>query len=424
MGFLVDINATYPHQRNDIYIQGVRKILAKGKNVASMALPYRGNVVTLLPVCYSINATMTKKPKEPVRLREKRLANGNRSLYLDIYHEGSREYEFLRLYLIPETDKSAREKNAQTLSLANAIRARRIVEMQNGRHGFATSGNVSVLQYFDHVSDEHGGGGVWDACRAMLSSYCGKMMMRDIDTRFCVGYKSFLAREGRFQGKANEKHIPLGKSSQNAYFAKFRTFIRHAYNEGVIAEDYCRNVGSVKHPPAKREYLTIDELKRVAAADCKKGVIKRAFLFSCFTGLRISDIRRLVWSDVVEQDGFVRIIFRQKKTQGMEYLDINEQAVAMMGDRGKDSDRVFGDVGNWYELKTNLEELCDNASVQKHITFHCARHTFATMMLTLGTDIYTTSKLLGHTDVKTTQVYAKIIDEKKRSAVSNIPKII
>lgn len=367
---------------------------------------------------------MERKVKEPVRLRKKAIAGGGYSLYLDIYQNGRRQYEFLKLYLIPETDRSAREKNRNTIALANAIKSQRIVEMQNGRHGFVSTGNVSVMQYYDYVSDEHGGGAVWNSCRPMLESYCGNMMMRDVDTRFCEGYKSYLAREGRNQGRPNEMHAPLKKSSQNAYYAKFRTFIRHAYRDGVIPEDYCRNISGVKHPPAKREYLTIDELKRVAGSCCKKEIVKRAFLFSCFTGLRISDIRRLIWADVVDQDGFVRIIFRQKKTQGVEYLDINEQAVAMMGTRGKDGDRVFGDIGNWYELKTNMDELCATANVTKHITFHCARHTFATMMLTLGADLYTTSKLLGHTNIRTTQIYAKIIDDKKREAVGLIPKII
>ena len=377
-------------------------------------------------VCYQINATMTKKIKEPIRLREKRLANGNRSLYLDIYYDGKREYEFLRLYLIPETDKASRDKNRQTMALANAVKAKRIVELQNTKHGFAynTLSDMTVVDYYSMMVEKKGRN-VWNASLTALSRYCGtRIKMKDIDARFCEGYKSFLATQRARDRKVNGKLVLLSKASQNAYLDKFKAFIRNAYNEGAISEDFSRNIKPISHTQAKREYLTLEELRSVAGAECKYEVVKRAFLFSCFTGLRLSDIIKLKWSEVSYANGYTRIVFRQKKTGVLEYLDINEQAAAMMGARGKDDDKVFLGMKQNNGLRIDLNRLMESAGITKHITFHCARHTFATMMLTLGTDIYTTSKLLGHTDVKTTEIYAKIIDEKKRSAVSNIPKII
>lgn len=83
---------------------------------------------------------MTKQEiKEPIRLRRKTLANGNISLYLDIYWNGSRTYEFLKLYLIPEKTKADKEKNRETLKLANSVKAQRIIEIQNGEFGFKTT---------------------------------------------------------------------------------------------------------------------------------------------------------------------------------------------------------------------------------------------------------------------------------------------
>ena len=87
--------------------------------------------------------------KEPIRIRRKKLTNGNVSLYLDIYLNGKREYEFLKLYLIPEKTKADREANRQTLQLANSIKARRIVEVQNGEHGFK-SAYASDTLFFDY----------------------------------------------------------------------------------------------------------------------------------------------------------------------------------------------------------------------------------------------------------------------------------
>ena len=122
-----------------------------------------------------------------------------------------------------------------------------------------------------------------------------------------------------------------------------------------------------------------------------------------------------------EFDGTTRIVFRQKKTKGLEYLDITDQAMRYMGQRGKPDERVF--VGLKYSVWHNLalREWCLKAGITKHITFHCGRHTFAVLQLPLGTEIYTVSKLLGHRELKTTQVYAQIMDAKKREAVNRIP---
>ena len=139
--------------------------------------------------------------------------------------------------------------------------------------------------------------------------------------------------------------------------------------------------------------------------------------------MRWSDINKLTWSEVQEFEGGTRIIFRQKKTKGFEYLDISDQAVKYLGERRKADDKVFHRLkySAWHNLA--LREWCLKADIKKHITFHCGRHTFAVLQLTLGTEIYTVSKLLGHRELKTTQVYAQILDEKKREAVNKIPEL-
>lgn len=170
-------------------------------------------------------------------------------------------------------------------------------------------------------------------------------------------------------------------------------------------------------------YLTIDEVKQVAQTDCESDLIKRAFLFSCLTGLRKCDIIKLTWGEVTEQSGFTRIIFRQKKTKGQEYLDITPQAAEMLGPRGKAMDEVFKGMPCTSTVNFILKLWMQKAQIDKAITFHCARHTFAVMMLDLGTDIYTVSKLLGHRELTTTQIYAKVLDKNKQAAVARIPDI-
>jgi len=145
------------------------------------------------------------------------------------------------------------------------------------------------------------------------------------------------------------------------------------------------------------------------------------FIFSCLTGLRWSDIEKLKWSEVQHSDNlgyFIR--FRQQKTNGAETLPIAEEARELLGEQKEPKERVFTGLkyGNWN--KTYLKDWLIDAGINKHITFHCARHTYATLQLTLGTDIYTVSKLLGHKNLSTTEIYAKVINEKKVEAANKI----
>lgn len=149
--------------------------------------------------------------------------------------------------------------------------------------------------------------------------------------------------------------------------------------------------------------------------------MKRAALFSILTGLRISDILKLDWSELQHSkaNGYY-IQFRQEKTEGEEVLPISEQAYNLLGERGKPADRVFAGLKySAYENKY-LHQWIKDAGINKKITFHSFRHTFACLQLASGTDIYTVSKMLGHRELKTTQIYAKVIDQTKRTAADKI----
>ena len=158
-------------------------------------------------------------------------------------------------------------------------------------------------------------------------------------------------------------------------------------------------------------------------AECKYPALRNAFLFSCLTGLRKSDIEKMKWSEVRQQGEFTRIVFKQKKTGGQEYIDINPQAVVFMGERRKPEDHVFPNFAYSSFYLMELKRWAMRAGITKDITFHSGRHTFAVLMLDLGADIYTVQKLLGHKEIHTTQIYAKIMDKKKQEAVCMIPDI-
>ncbi len=383
--------------------------------------------------------TMAEKIKEPVRLRRKTLTNGNVSLYLAINTgAGRREYEFLRLYLIPEKTKADKLRNRETLALANSIKAQRIVDIQNGAHGFKSDFKEQTL-FFDYYQaltekrkkrETKGNSSNWASCLRHMRKYEPRrnITFADITPQWVQGFKDYLEDEAEAFGcdhrKRKDRH-PLSQNSKQSYFNKLRACLRQAYEDGIIRQNPMRGILGFSSQEGMRQYLSLDEVKAMAAADCNYPEVKRAFLFSCLTGLRRSDIVKLTWGEVTQLGGRTRLVFRQKKTGGQEYLDITPQAADLIGERGnaKGDDKVFGNILNPSDTNDNLRIWALRAGVDKHISFHCGRHTFAVLMLTLGTDIYTVSKLLGHRELKTTQIYAKIVDEKKQEAVDNIPPI-
>ncbi len=379
-----------------------------------------------------------KKIKEPIKVRQKPLQNGNISLYLDIYRDGKRSYEFLKLYLIPERTREDKEKNRQTMQLANSIKSKRIVEMQNGEYGFKSEYATDTL-FFDYYRamcekrhgnpESRGNWGNWYSCLHHLMKYekNERITFAEITTEWVQGFHDYLEHDAVAWGHDYRKRIkdkPLSRNSKLSYFNKLRACLNQAFEDGVIPKNPARGVENFKEEEGTRMYLTIDEVRKLAQTDCEYPCIKRAFLFSCLTGLRRSDIERLTWSEVFNQGDFTRIIFKQKKTKGQEYLDITQQAADLMGERGEPNAQVFSDIHSPTVTNTAIREWVLRAGIQKKITFHCGRHTFATMMLDLGTDIYTVSKLLGHRQLSTTQIYAKVMDKNKQRAVANIPDVL
>ena len=164
----------------------------------------------------------------------------------------------------------------------------------------------------------------------------------------------------------------------------------------------------IKVPESKREFLTVDEIKALIATECPREDVKRAYLFACYCGLRLSDIYALRWRDLSKDGEQWRASVVMKKTTTPIFLPLSSQAMKWLPERGDapDDGRVFDGLIAEPNINKVLAKWTKAAGIAKKITYHTSRHTFATMMLTLGADLYTTSKLLGHSNVKTTQIYA------------------
>ena len=354
----------------------------------------------------------------------KRNQGGKTSLYLDYYHKGKRKTEYLKLYLDPNAKtKEQKEVNKKTLQLAETIRAQRQIEIQNGVYGFRDNEKLkgSFTAYIELLTekrkDSSGNYGNWDSMLKHLKSFIPMdITFAEVDRKFVQEFKYYLDKEAKTKSDQG-----LSQNSKYSYFNKLRAALKQAVKDDIIPHNPAEGVEAFKQGEPEREFLTLEELQAVVNTECEIPQLKTAFIFSCLTGLRWSDINKLVWSEVQHSNDMGYYIrFRQKKTKGAETLPISEQAFGLLGERQGKDERVFKGLkySAWHNLK--LQQWVMRAGITKTITFHCARHTYATLQLTAGTDIYTVSKLLGHRELKTTQVYAKIIDDKKKEAANKI----
>ena len=363
--------------------------------------------------------------KEMVRLRERKMPSGNISLYLDIWQNGKRQYEYLKLYLVSPKTALDRKNNKDTKQLAENIRAKRQLEIQNNTYGFTSKfkKGVDYIKFFESLMEERkdslGNYGNWDATLKHLKICFGnKIIFNEINVKFVEQFKKYLENDA-----VTKSYKPLSSNTKNSYFNKFKASLNTAFEQHILNDNPAKRVKGIKGENPHREYLTLDELRILVKTEHKNIKMKNAFLFSCLTGLRWSDIQKLTWSEVVKHNDGYRIIFRQQKTGQQEYLDVNTQSLNYLGERQEQTERVFKGLkySAWHNVE--LTKWMLKAGITKDITFHCGRHTFAVLQLEMGTDIFTVSKLLGHKDIKTTMIYAQIVDEKKKEAVNKIPNI-
>lgn len=354
----------------------------------------------------------------------KRNQGGKTSLYLDYYHKGKRKTEYLKLYLDPNAKtKEQKEVNKKTLQLAETIQAQRQIEIQNGTFGFRDNEKMkgSFIAYMRMLTVQRksssGNYGNWDSAVKHLENFRpNDITLGEVDRQFVLKFKDYLDKDVK-----SKNDVGLSQNSKYSYFNKLRAALKQAVKDGMLPTNPSEGIEAFKQGESQREFLTLEELQSIVNVKCEIPQLKTAFLFSCLSGLRWSDIQKLLWSEVQhskEMGYYIR--FRQKKTKGVETQPISDQAFKLLGERRKPEEKVFVGLkySAWHNLK--LQQWIMKAGISKTITFHCARHTYATLQLTMGTDIYTVSKLLGHKELKTTQIYAKIIDDKKKEAANRI----
>lgn len=325
------------------------------------------------------------------------------SLYLEYNRDNKRQYFYPDLFLT--NDKI---KDDQILRMIQRIRDEKEQEIYQGKvsiDGFSMKSGKKFLS--EHASPiistkRKRTAEFYKMGVSSLIQYSGDMHLIKYSKKTITNWLNALT---------------ISLLSKHNYLQAVKYIFKLAVEEKLIPQNPCDKV-TCSYPESKREFLTLDEVQQVYNTDFDVPVVKDAFLFSCYTGLRLGDIRSLRWVNIV--DGYIE--HTQNKTGHSERLKLHPVALEIIDRQPRVADTVFL-LNAQKSLFKHIKRLIQQSQITKTITFHCARHTFATLLLTYDEDIYTVSKLLGHKDVKTTQIYAKIIDKKKDAAIDNLPSL-
>lgn len=365
--------------------------------------------------------------KNNITLREKKLANNNISLYLDIYRDGKRSYEFLKLY-ITEKPRSPeeRQKNKENLALAEKIRTERESILNNEAFGFTAPSKqkVNYLDFYQSYIDGYTKKdirmiqGSFDRFKSFLSdeypSLKNHIRPDQIDKDMMKKFVDYLHARSVGEGA-------LG------YYQRFKKVLRYANEKGLIYKNPCSGVPcTVDEASLKKDVLSMDEIRLLAATPYQNTEIRRAFLFCLYAGLRYCDVVDLTYGNVDYSNKLLK--FEQAKTKGhsknsIVIIPLNNTLLSLIGASEDKNTKIFMLPSHTGCLKA-LRTWVARAGIDKHITWHCARHSFAVNLLgEYKTDIKTVASLLGHSGLKHTEKYTRAVDELKKTAINALPDL-
>jgi integrase len=362
-----------------------------------------------------------------VILRKRELNNNRSSLFIELYEGKGTDGKYkrtyrplnLQIYTKPK-DITEKNHNHNTLILAKKIVTREQHDFDLEVNGFNRKNKAksNFITFFKELTetkyDSKGNYGSWTSTLNLLIEYGGsEITFEKIDTHFIEGFKKFLDTH-----KTKRTGNILAQNSKVSYFRKLKASLRYALNNSIIDFNPADRVQGIAEEETIREYLDKSEIDKLIKTPLKPEILKKAFLFSCLTGLRFGDIKKMAWSELEIFNNELRIKIRQEKTKNTQYLELHPQAIELINSFEKKNSYIFdGLIYNNEKIKNWVIR----AGIDKNITFHCARHTHATLLMTSGVDLYVIKEILGHKNIHTTQIYTKIVDERRKDAINKLP---
>ncbi len=311
--------------------------------------------------------------------------------------------------------RKLRQREYDNADLYSDTESAQVEQKERSQHNFVEYFNATAKKRHAKSSDSIRVN--WKRAYELIKLFAGDTLpFSKIDNRFAEDFKLYLLSAPCGGNKSGT----ISRNTAVTYFSIFKAALKQAFVDGYLTTDLSAKIKGIPEQESRREYLTVEELNVLASTPCERDVLKRAALFSALTGLRHCDIQKLRWKEICINGNQAQLHFTQQKTKGVEYMPISQQALELCGEPREPEQLVFEDLPDPAWISKPLKRWIEAAGITKRITFHCFRHTYATLQLSSGTDIYTVSKMLGHTNVKTTQIYAKVVDEKKSKAAQAI----
>ncbi|MEA4937198.1 MAG: site-specific integrase [Paludibacter sp.] len=380
-------------------------------------------------MCKIMGATSRKGTKKHnVVLREKTLSNGNLSLYLDIYSDGKRYYEFLKLYINKKARTSLeREANKETLELAEKIRTQRESDLNHQKHGqiSPSSKKINFLDYYQAYIDRYTKADIRmikasferfkDFLKQYYPNFQHKLKPDQIDKDMMISFVEYLESRSTGEGALT-------------FYKRFKKVIKYAVEHNVITKNPCTGVVcKVDENALTKDILSVEEMKKLINTKYpeQNPETRRAFIFTLYTGIRFCDLIELKFSNVDYSNKILK--FNQAKTKGKSStswvnIPLNGTLLSLIGEKPENDDYIFHLPSQTMCLKT-LRHWVKRAGIDKHITWHGGRHSFAVNILNNGANIKTVASLLGHSGLKHTEKYTRAVDSLKEAAINSLPKL-
>lgn len=356
-----------------------------------------------------------------VHLRERKNQDGTTSLYMDIYHEGRRYYEFLdHLKLVKPSNPLERTANKDKKDIAKEIATKKSLELQSREHNIIPKfkNKADFLEYYQKYIDRYPNkdkrviqSSLFQFKEFLKANHIKTLPMNEVTEGLVEDFKNHLSDHMNGETPAN-------------YFKKFKKVLKQATKEKLLSINPGLDIRiKANQTTIEKEILTIDEISKLSQTPITSQQTANAFIFCCYTGLRWIDLISLKWEnvDLVAQ----KLSFKQSKTKVKVNIDLHEMAAQMLPERpeaAKEIDFIFHLPSHTAALK-NLRTWTKKAGIKKKITWHCSRHSFATNLLYYGTGALVVGKLIGHKSMNYIQRYTRVADEMKLKAINNLPSV-
>ncbi len=329
-----------------------------------------------------------------IKIREKKLSTGEKSLFVDIYYYGQRKTKVTGVRYRLKKEKADAYRLAEEIGKKHETM---LISSEYDLTDYFNHDNDNFLDYFkQNVKSE-----VQRSLYEHFLKFCKNkdiVPMKSLTNSLVQSFEEFLLRERNIKN-----------TTYNLYMSNFKTICNRAYVDKKIKHKIM--IHKLKSDATDREYLTMSELAQIAQFKTntdRQEIVLKMFVLSAYTGLRYSDVVALQYEDIKKIDGKLFIIKKMKKTDKIIKVPLHG-SLETYYDKTK-TGLIFRNHLSKMRINQVLQHACTSCLINKKISFHVARHTFATQLLSKSKNIYAVSNLLGHTDIKTTAIYAKLID--------------